>query len=63
MLCKSCTRKSNCLPALLAANDTRLYELLERLKGCDRYQKQKFAIAKPMVAKRYLEQMFTRHPA
>ncbi|MBE7383199.1 MAG: hypothetical protein F6J95_017510 [Leptolyngbya sp. SIO1E4] len=37
MLCKTCQRRSNCIPAALAADDHHMYALLERLKQCDRY--------------------------
>ncbi|NEQ43407.1 MAG: hypothetical protein F6K00_07550 [Leptolyngbya sp. SIOISBB] len=63
MLCQTCKRKSDCLPAALAAGDAQLYALLEGLKGCDRYLAPKPTTAKTSSAKRQLLQMFTRHPA
>jgi|GEM_PF-4744276 len=63
MLCNTCKQKSNCLPAALAANDTRLYALLEGLKGCDRHQTAPQSAAQPPMPRRQLLQLFTRHPA
>ncbi|WP_204139367.1 hypothetical protein [Halomicronema sp. CCY15110] len=61
MLCQTCQRKSDCLPAALAANDTRLYTLLKRLECCDRYLAAKATIPKAPVARRQLLQLITRH--
>jgi hypothetical protein len=41
MLCNTCQQKSDCIPAALAANDSYLYKLLERLKKCDRFSPEK----------------------
>lgn len=45
MLCQTCQRRFDCIPAALAANDTHMYSLLERLKQCERYSKEEQVVA------------------
>jgi hypothetical protein len=40
MLCQQCQQRFDCIPAALAANDSYMYALLERLKQCDRYREE-----------------------
>ena len=40
MLCRTCQKRFDCIPAALAANDRHMFALLEQLKQCDRYAKE-----------------------
>ncbi|MEM1279754.1 MAG: hypothetical protein AAF827_07080 [Cyanobacteria bacterium P01_D01_bin.6] len=51
------------MPAALAANDTKLYALLEKLENCDRHVAAKPTATKTSMVRRQLLQIFTRHPA
>lgn len=45
MLCRTCEKRFNCIPAALAANDRHMFALLEQLKQCDRYAKEEQGVS------------------
>ncbi len=40
MLCHTCKKRLDCIPATLATHDTYMFTLLEQLKKCDRYRQE-----------------------
>lgn len=62
MICSKCQQRTDCIPAALAAKDSSMYALLERLEKCDRYtQKQEAPAPKQRSSMPRLKMLFTRH--